>query len=666
MKRGIRFKLIVSFILLITIPMAAVGVNCFKNSVHIMKKELKAGMATTMKEVGNMIDSHLEELEENISIFSTDANVEQIFNNPDSVKWMIEYFGNYCKNHTDVLSVYIGTRDKKLYAYPVIVDLEEGWDPTTRPWYKDAVSKNTFVWSEPYVDDDTGKNVITISKPVYDSRHGNEFVGVVAIDISLEQLSNVVDNVKLGEKGYAFLADRKGKILAHPKKDLLGKEILNKAIATAINQKSIDTIDYVENEDGIEKEKFAVVTTIDRVGWKLIGNMYVDEINDQYQTLLKSTLIIGALALIIAIGISVFISGNITKHLRALSMDMEKIKEGDLTVECKVQSKDEVGTLAESFHTMKEGLRTLLNEVSKASSEVGHFAETLAASSQESSAFSDEIANAVDEIAKGASHQAGEAENGSNMVGALASKLESLEKDAKDMLDSSQLVLKANKKGVETVNLLKDKTKVNNEAIEKIVTAVTELDTHSQNIGSILETISIIAEQTNLLALNAAIEAARAGDAGKGFAVVAEEIRKLAEQSKQSVEEIREMTVNIQEHTHAAVDVMKEVKLRNTEQVMAVDEVNVSFEEIVQGIEIIGDKIQVINEYIKNMNDDGQNIVAAIENISSISQQTAASSEQVSASMQQQAATIEEIAGISEKLNQLAIKLNDQLNRFKV
>ncbi|QZY54741.1 methyl-accepting chemotaxis protein [Crassaminicella profunda] len=666
MKRGIRFKLVISFILLITIPMAAVGINCFKNSVQIMKDEFKEGTSTTIEEVGNRVDTYLEELEKNIKIFSTDANVEQIFSNADAVEWMVENFGNYCKNHPDIISVYIGTKDKKLYAYPIETDLDENYDPTTRDWYKDAISKNTFVWSEPYEDKDTKKMVITISKPVYDSRHGNEFVGVVAIDISLDQLSKSINNVKIGKKGYIFLTDEGGNILTHPNKDLLGKPIPMEALATAVKQKNTDMVDYVEKEEGINQEKFSVFTTLDRVGWNLIGNMYVDEIHDQYKSLLDSTLIIGAIALVLAILIAIFLSGSITKNLRILSMDMEKIKEGDLTVHCQINTKDEVGALAESFNTMKIGLRTLLNEVSKASREVGHYAQTLASSSEETSASSDEIASAVDEIAKGATKQAIQAQNGSSMVGALASKLENLEKDANGMMDSSQMVLKANEKGIQTVNLLKDRTKLNNEGIEKIVKVVGELDVHSQNIGSILETISTIAEQTNLLALNAAIEAARAGDAGSGFAVVAEEIRKLAEESKKSAEEIKEMTLSIQDHTHATVDIMNEVKLRNTEQVMAVDEVNVSFEEIVQAIEIIGNKIETISGYIKNMNQDGQNIVSAIENISGISEETAASSEQVSASMEQQSATVEEVAGISEKLNGLAVKLNDQLNQFKI
>lgn len=454
--------------------------------------------------------------------------------------------------------------------------------------------------------------------------------------------------------------------MTHPNKELIRKPIPVQEIAEALSQNAAGVVSYATKENGKMEKKYGVFQTLDRTGWRLLATIYEKEINQQYSSLLRSTLLLGLLALGVAGIISLFLANGIARPLKTLSKDMDQVKEGDFRVHCEVKTKDEVGSVAESFNVMAQGLKDLVAQIRQVSRDVSEAAEILAATAEETSASSEEVAKTVEEIAKGATEQAAEAEKGSTMVSNLAGRIEKLKSDSQEMTKVTEKAMEANLQGVNAVSSLKDKTKINNEATSRIVSAVTQLDRESKDIGSILETISSIAEQTNLLALNAAIEAARAGDAGRGFAVVADEIRKLAEQSGKSAGQIKGIVEGIQSHTAATVDITKEVEVRTKEQGIAVEAVNASFEQISKSMDLIAQRIETITEYVLEMSRDGQNIVGAIENISAVSEETAASSEEVSASMQQQASAIEEVARAADKLNGLALKLSNEMNRFKI
>lgn len=662
---GIKTKIILMFVILITIPLLALGIFSYRNTVNILEKNLKNSSLQFVKQTKDSIINFMDGYEKSVINMSLNEDVQQLLSNPNSEEGMMKSFEAYIKTHKEVKNIYIGTKNKDMIIYPH-ADLGSDFDPTERPWYIDAVNKNELIWTDPYIDKETKKLVVSVAAPIYDSFNNDEFVGVVAIDLSLDTLSNKMNSIEVGKRGYPVLIGKDGIVMTHKDPEHIGKAVPIEEINRAIKENYEGFVDYKMDEEGTVYRKFGVFTKIEKLDWTILVTLYINEIEEDASSVLHTTILFGGISLTVAIIISLLFSGSLTRYIIRLLENMEKIKKGDFTIRNDIKTRDEIGRLADGFNLMIEDVGNLIKNVQGLSQEVTMSAQGLAAISEETSASSEEIARTVEEIAKGATDQALESEKGASLTTQLANNFNELSNNTEDMVKSTQEVIEANINGVNVMKELQEKTKLNDNATSKIERAIKELDIKTKHIGNILDTISAISEQTNLLALNASIEAARAGEHGKGFAVVADEIRKLAEDSRIAADEIKEIVINIQRDSDNTVEIMKEVKGRALEQSNTVDEVNTSFEIISKSIDRISQKIEIIGGFVTMMNQDKNEIVSSIENISSVSEETAAASEEVSASMQQQSMAVEEVAMAAERLNELSARLNDEISKFKI
>jgi methyl-accepting chemotaxis protein len=215
------------------------------------------------------------------------------------------------------------------------------------------------------------------------------------------------------------------------------------------------------------------------------------------------------------------------------------------------------------------------------------------------------------------------------------------------------------------INTLIEKSNKTKIATSEVNDIVQDMNESTKQINAISEKIANITEQTNLLSLNASIESARAGEAGRGFAVVADEIRKLAEESKSSTEEIKAIIASIQMKSDTAVKAIALTENVVNEQELAVDQTQHIFSEILKSIEVMITKVNEVKMAIVDINEKKQLTVSEIENISFISEQTASASEEVSASSEEISATMEELTAHSSELQILAEQLGIEINKFK-
>ena len=658
---SIQWKIIAIITVLVIAPTLFLGYTNYSKATDVVMNEFRLTSYQTTEMAEKTVDIYLKSLEDILTSITRLEEVQRIGESEEYLPKMKEIFKSIADTYEEITHVYIGLKDKSFHPYPH-ADLPDDYDGTATAWYTQAASKDSLIWTDIYESSNGLGMVVTVSMPLYNSYNNNDFVGVISLDINLSHLQTFVDEIKIGEFGTAALTAGDGTVITHKDGSLMGTVFPVEELVAAMKNNNDGELDYTYEDE----ELLGIFNTIDRTGWKIIGSPVYAEVYKPMSEMLWSTVINGTIAILLACIIGFLLSITITKPIKTLAKDLDLISTGDFTVRTIVRSKDEVGALAISTNKMANQLGSLLRNIQSVSQQLGMASETLAANTEETTASTTEVSRAAEEIAKGASEQAKDVEAGSEMTRNLDDKFTELNEGSHEILGLTKEVVKANETGSNAVSKLITTNKENNLVTESIEKTIIELNSKTQSIGGILETISNISNQTNLLALNAAIEAARAGEAGRGFAVVADEIRKLAEQTSRSTEEISSIVTEIQGESAHSVDIMQKTKEQATVQNLAVSDVDAAFNSISKSVVNITGRIDNITKYIEIMAKDGREIVDVIQRVATVSEETAASSEEVTASMQQTAMVADEVAKAAEQLNDLSDKLNQELNNFKI
>ncbi len=377
--------------------------------------------------------------------------------------------------------------------------------------------------------------------------------------------------------------------------------------------------------------------------------------------------IVSVLVVISGIAIAIITSNIISRPLQAVTNRMRLIASGDFSgnpLETKL--KDEIGQLTVATNRMQENMQGLIKDIHQVSETVTHQSGGLMQSSNEVMEGSDQVASTMQELAIGSESEASSVNDLSFQMNSFTVKVEETNENGEHIQQSSTEVLRMTNEGASLMEFSTEQMATIDHIVLQAVEKVEGLDTHAKEISELVSVIQDIADQTNLLALNAAIEAARAGEHGKGFAVVADEVRKLAEQSSNSVSNITDIVNNIQNESFSVVSSLqagyKEVE-EGTEQIKTTGE---TFRNIKVAVT---DMVSRINHVSNNLNDitaNTQEMNSSIQEISSITEESAAGIEQTSASTQQTSSAMEEVAASSHELASLAEELNRLVNRFNL
>ncbi len=634
-------KLILMFVIVGLLPVVGMGLYSYFTASDIITDQVYGQQGMFMDLVEEELTAFFEEREADARVAGATRDVYQSMNilaeldwDGDDRQWLqrrsdvVEPFGEQFANQYGYGMVFMASPDGEI-VYSDRMDTI-GASLADRDYFQAAV-RGDANWSEVFYSDIIHDHTMVRAQPIYSQGVSGDIVGVLGLLTFAHDIEAIVHHgvEHLGESGDSYVLDERGILLTNTRLGEYTQDaVLEAQIETQASRWASEAI-RAENPNFSAQGQYSDYlgnTVIGSVETVPIGDHLVavvtevdaDEAFMQVTGLRNAILLAGLLVVLLGTAVALFIARSISKPTASMVEAIETAATGDLTVEAKVNSTDEIGAMGTAFNQMLSQLRDIVAQVSEASDNTSSRAGEVSSAVQETAASVEEVASTANQFASTVETTSS---NSQGMAEMAQNTMEKTDEGAKQIQDT-----------VSTMGAIHDNV---NELSEEIA----GLDSQSERIRSIVELITGIADQTNLLALNAAIEAARAGEHGRGFAVVADEVRKLAEQSGSAAGEITEVISEMRQVVESTVEKSKQ-----------------SSERVIEGTSIVeatGEAFTDIQTTMKQLNDGVAEIATAAEELASGGEEIAASSQEQSASVEQIGASIQEVANTAHRLQEL-------------
>ncbi|QQX79492.1 methyl-accepting chemotaxis protein [Shewanella sp. KX20019] len=511
------------------------------------------------------------------------------------------------------------------------------YDPTTRPWFQQAKRSQQLIFTDPYLDFD-GSIVVTMAK-AFSGKNS----GVVAADMTVDDITKQVEQLQLPNDGFAFLIDGSNQILAHNDHQLLFKsatELSSNFNSRYVEQTRVSGELLTLNWRGDDQSRLVQLTAIAGTDWTLGIVEDEDLAYAGVRSQITRVIVIMSGLFILILILATFALNRMFAPLHKLTLALESLSkgQGDLTQRFEIKHADEIGTLSLHMNAFLQSLQQMIAalvnnaaELTKQANDSSSLVSTTSAQIDIQHRDIDQIATAIHEM----SATAGEVANHAETTASAASV-------SADNCQQGQLIIRQSNTSINQLS----------HQLAQASSVITELEENTTAINLVLATIQSIAEQTNLLALNAAIEAARAGEQGRGFAVVADEVRVLSHRTQDSTEEIRNMIVTLQKNSQLAVSNMQ----TSTDIVV----------ESVDNSEKALENLELLTQSITDISDMATQIAGAAEEQRAVSEDISRNTEAVREVSDLLTTQTNSVASNADELLSIAAELNERVAKFKI
>lgn len=605
----------------------------------------------------NSITTYVDKIGENGSVKMTPDS------NGEFEASLYNYFKAFKEATPSIKTISFASEKNGGYVQYPAEDRKDNYDPRTRDWYKNALNSNDVVYN---IFTTTNGSLSLAATKAF--KVNGEVIGVFNLGISLDSIVSIADDYKTGNDGQVLIISKEGYIIA----DSSEKDTSKKIDETDLKDLDIEKLLSGSLEISRQGEKYETVSKkVDKNNFPITIVSMINK-KEMFQGAKKTILIIffiTIVATLLLIFIWRFVGDKIKKVILDITYVLEEMGNGNLSVsidETLLNRTDEIGHIAKSAYKTKKSISEMIYGVKESTYTVEDEIKNINNVSSVVSDSSNRVLISVEDVAKGAGMQAS---NLMNINALLSNFSEGIGKAVDNISELNNDTVEIKSVNDENKKIMEGIVSSSDDVTSKMQGFNVKINTLGQSISRIAEIIELIngiTEQTNLLALNASIEAARAGEAGKGFAVVAEEVRKLAEESRDASKEIEKIV-------NENVVLMKNISLESEDvnstiedQITDMNKGADMFLKINNSLNSVIPKIETINGEINDIENKNSEIFRMVEEVSAVSEEVSASSEEIVSLASELENVITDMSKLSNNLQDVSHNVREGLNKFNL